>query len=174
MKLPIKDKYEILAALDPMKRLERIEALLDLSQRPVSPNFEATKRRALDYADRRRHQYATLEHLLLALTEDANASAVMRACDADLGKLRQSLVQYLDNELKHTVIETGSAEPTAAFKRVGQRAAFLAQEVGYPEVTGVNALVALFAETRSPAARLLAEHGVSRGRADKAIGRGVG
>jgi len=174
MKLPIKDKYELLATLDPMKRLERIDALLDLSQRPVSADYAATKRRALDDADRRRHQYATLEHLLLALTEDAKASAVMRACDADLDKLRQSLVQYLDNELKHTVIETGRAEPTAAFKRVDQRAAFLAQEVGYPEVTGVNALVALFAETRSPAARLLAEHGVSRGRADKAIGRGVG
>jgi ATP-dependent Lon protease len=174
MKLPIKDKYELLAMLDPMKRLERIEALLDQSQRPVSTDYAATKRRALDDADRRRHQYATLEHLLLALTEDANASAVIQACDADLGKLRQSLVQYLDNELKHTVIETGSAEPTAAFKRVDQRAAFLAQEVGYPEVTGANALVALFAETRSPAARLLTEHGVSRGRADKAIARGVG
>ncbi|WLB55606.1 LON peptidase substrate-binding domain-containing protein [Bradyrhizobium sp. 521_C7_N1_3] len=174
MKLPIKDKYELLATLDPTTRLERIEALLDLSQRPVSADYAATKRRALDHADRRRHQYATLEHLLLALTEDANASVVMRACDADLGKLTQSLVQYLDNELKHRVIETGSAEPTAAFKRVDQRAAFLAQEVGYPEVTGVNALVALFAETRSPAAGLLAEHGVSRGRADKAIVRGLG
>jgi ATP-dependent Lon protease len=110
--------------------------------------------------------------LLLALTEDAKASAVMRACEADLGKLTQSLVQYLDNELKHTVIETGRAEPTAAFKRVDRRAAFLPQEVGYPEVTGVNALVALFAEMRSPAARLLAEHGVSRVRVD--IARNAG
>lgn len=173
MKLPVSEKYELLATLDPMTRLERIEALLDQSQRPVSANYAATKRLALDLADRRRHQYATLEHLLLALIEDANASAVMLACDADLGKLRQSLVQYLDNELKHTVTETGSAEPTAAFKRVDQRAAFHAQEMGHA-VTGANALVALFAETRSPAARLLAEHGVSRGRADKAIARGVG
>lgn len=174
MKLPITDKYELLATLDPMKRLERIEALLNASQRPASANYAATKRQALDHADRRRHQYATLEHFLLALIDDAEASAVMRACDADLGGLSQGLVQYLDNELKHTVIETGSAEPTPAFKRVDQRAAFLAQEVGYAAVTGANALVALFAETRSPAARLLAEHGVSRGRADKAIARGVG
>lgn len=174
MKLSIRDKYELLATLDPMKRLERIEALLNASQRPVSANYAATKRQALDHADRRRHQYATLEHLLLALIDDAEASAVMRACDADLGGLSQGLVQYLDNELKHTVIEAASAEPTAAFKRVDQRAAFLAQEVGYTAVTGANALVALFAETRSPAARLLAEHGVSRGRADKAIARGVG
>lgn len=174
MRLPIREKYELLATLDPVKRLERIEALLDLSQGPVSANYAATKRKALDLADRHHHQYATLEHLLLALIEDAEASAVMRACDANLGGLRQSLVQYLDNELKHIVIETGSAEPTAAFKRVDQRAVLHAQEVGHAEVTGANALVALFPETRSPAARLLAEHGISRGRADKAIARGIG
>lgn len=174
MRLPIRDKYELLATLDPVKRLERIEALLDLSQGPVSANYAATKRKALDLADRHHHQYATLEHLLLALTEDAEASAVMRACDANLGGLRQSLADYLENELKHIVIETGSAEPTAAFKRVDQRAVLHAQEVGHAEVTGVNALVALFPETRSPAARLLAEHGISRGCADKAIARGIG
>lgn len=174
MKLPISDKYELLATLDPVKRLERIEALLDVSQRPVSANYAATKRQALDHADRRRHQYATLEHLMLALIDDAEASAVMRACDADLGSLTQGVTQYLDNELKHTVTETGIAEPTAAFKRVDQRAALHAQEVGFAAVTGANALVALFAETRSPAARLFAEHGVSRGRSEKAIVRGVG
>ncbi|MDD1522534.1 MULTISPECIES: LON peptidase substrate-binding domain-containing protein [Bradyrhizobium] len=174
MKLPIKDKYELLAMLDPMTRLERIEALLDLPQRPVSANYVATKRRALDHADRRRHQYATLEHLLLALTDDADASAVMSACDADLGKLRQSLTQYLDNELKHIVIEGGSAVPTPAFERVDQRAVLHAQEVGNPAVTGVNALVALFPEMRSPAARMLADQGVSRFRVDKAIVRLAG
>jgi ATP-dependent Lon protease len=174
MKLPIWDKYELLATLDPMKRLERIEALLALPQRPISANYAATIRQALNHADRRRHQYATLEHLLLALIDDAEASAVMRACEADLASLRQGLVQYLDNDLKHIVTEVGSAEPTAAFKRVDQRAALHAQELGYAAVTGANALVALFPETRSPAARLIAEHGVSRGRADKAIARRVG
>lgn len=174
MKLPVSDKYELLATLDPMKRLERIEALLALPQRPISANYAATIRQALNHADRRRHQYATLEHLLLALIDDAEASAVMRACEADLASLRQGLVQYLDNDLKHIVTEVGSAEPTAAFKRVDQRAALHAQDVGYAAVTGANALVALFPETRSPATRLLAEHGVSRGRADKAIARGVG
>ncbi|WP_234683617.1 LON peptidase substrate-binding domain-containing protein [Bradyrhizobium monzae] len=166
MKLSIKDKYELLATLDPMTRLERIEALLNRPQRTVSADYAATIRRALDHADRRRHQYATLEHLLLALTDDADASAVMRACDADLGKLRQSLTQYLDNELKHIVSEAGSAVPTQAFERVDQRAGLHAQEVGNPAVTGVNALVALFPETRSPAARMLAEQGVSRLRID--------
>lgn len=174
MKLPVRDKYELLATLDPVNRLERIEALLDLPQRPVSANYAVTLRKALNHADRRHHQYATLEHLLLALIDDAEASAVMRDCDADLAGLRQGLVQYLDNDLKHIVTEVGSAEPTAAFNRVDQRAALHAQEVGYTAVTGANALIALFPETRSPAARLLAEHGVSRGRADKAIVRMAG
>lgn len=171
MKLPIRDKYELLATLDPMKRLEQIEMLLDLPQRPVSVNYAATKRQALDHADRRRHQYATLEHLLLALIDDADASAVMRTCGVDLGKLKQSVLEYLDNELKHILTEAGSAVPTPAFERVDQRAALHAQEIGNPAVTGINALVALFPETRSPAARMLAEQGVSRFRVDKAIVR---
>jgi ATP-dependent Lon protease len=174
MRLPIRDKYELLATLDPMKRLERIEALLDLPQRPVSASYAATKRLALNHADRRRHQYATLEHLLLALIDDADASTVMAACGADLGNLRQSLTQYVDNELKHIVTEAGSAVPTPAFERVDQRAVLHAQEVGNSAVTGVNALVALFPETRSPAARMLAEQGVSRFRVDKAIARLAG
>lgn len=170
MTLSVKDKYELLAILDPVKRLEKIDALLDVSSRP-SPAYVATRRRALDLADRRRHQFATLEHLLLALTEDNDAAPVLQACNADLGALRQSLTDYLDKELAHIVVETGTAAPTAAFQRVDRRAALHAQEVGNPAVTGANALVALFPETRSPAARLLAEQGVSRWRVDKAIAK---
>lgn len=170
MTLSVKDKYELLAILDPVKRLEKIDALLDVSSRP-SPAYVATRRRALDLADRRRHQFATLEHLLLALTEDNDATPVLQACNADLGALRQSLTDYLDKELAHIVVETGTAAPTAAFQRVDRRAALHAQEVGNPAVTGANALVALFPETRSPAARLLAEQGVSRWRVDKAIAK---
>lgn len=170
MTLSVQDKYELLAILDPVKRLEKIDALLDVSSRP-SPAYVATRRRALDLADRRRHQFATLEHLLLALTEDNDATPVLQACNADLGALRQSLTDYLDKELAHIVVETGTAAPTAAFQRVDRRAALHAQEVGNPAVTGANALVALFPETRSPAARLLAEQGVSRWRVDKAIAK---
>ncbi|MHC4049822.1 LON peptidase substrate-binding domain-containing protein [Bradyrhizobium sp. 25ACV] len=169
MKLSVKDKYELLAILDPVKRLETIDARLDASSRPLTPAYVATRRRALDLADRRRHQFATLEHLLLALTEDGDAAHVLQACNADLGMLRQSLTDYLDRELAHLVIETGTAAPTAAFQRVDRRAALHAQEVGNPAVTGANALVALFPETRSPAVRLLAEQDVSRWRVDKAI-----
>lgn len=171
MRLSIKDKYELLAILDPVKRLEKIDALLDVSSRPFTPIYVATRRRALDLADRRRHQFATLEHLLLALTEDSDAAPVLQACNADLGTLRQSLTDYLDKELAHIVIETGTAAPTAAFQRVDGRAALHAQEIGNPAVTGADALVALFPETRSPAARLLAEQGVSRWRADKVIAK---
>jgi ATP-dependent Lon protease len=174
MKLPVKDKYELLALLDPVKRLEKIDSLLDVSSRPLAPAYAATRRRALALADRRRHQYATLEHLLLALTEDGDAAPVMQACDADLGVLGQNLADYLDKELAHTVIETGTAVPTAAFQRVERRAALHAQEVGYPAATGANALISLFPETRSPAVRMLAEQGVSRWRVDRAIARIAG
>ncbi|TYL96336.1 ATP-dependent protease [Bradyrhizobium rifense] len=171
MKLPVKDKYELLAILDPVKRLEKIDSLLDVSARPFGPAYEAARRRALVLADQRRHQFATLEHLLLALTEDGDAAPVLQACNADLDVLRKNLADYLDKELAHTMIETGTAAPTAAFLRVDRRAALHAQEVGYPAVTGTNALVALFPETRSPAARMLADQGVTRWRVDKAIAR---
>ncbi|WP_407187495.1 LON peptidase substrate-binding domain-containing protein [Bradyrhizobium centrosematis] len=171
MKLPVKDKYELLAMLDPVKRLEKIDGLLDVSSRPFGAAYAATRRRALALADQRRHQFATLEHLLLALTEDGDAAPLLQACNVDLGLLRRNLADYLDKELAHTVIETGAAAPTAAFQRVDRRAAVLAQEVGNPAVTGANALVALFPETRSPAVRFLGEQDVSRWRVDKAIAK---
>jgi ATP-dependent Lon protease len=166
MALPIRDKQNLLATLDPVMRLKRVDALMDVSALPPSSAFEMTRRRALDYANRRHHQYATLEHLLLALTDDADAAAVMRACSADLDALKSSLLAYLDNELKNIVVENaGDARPTAAFRRVTQRATQHAQQLGKPAVTGANALLAIFPETRSPAARFLGEQGVSRTRA---------
>jgi ATP-dependent Lon protease len=175
IRMPIEDRYGLLATLDPMVRLERVETLVDLSARPLSPVFEATRRRALSYADQRNHQYATLEHFLLALIDDTHASAVMQACETDLGKLKGELIDYLDNELTAIVVPTSrNAHPTAAFQRVARRAALHAQEVGYPVVTGANALFAILAETRSPAARLLNEQDVSVERAAKAIAQGIG
>jgi ATP-dependent Lon protease len=176
MTLPISVKQSLLAMLDPVARLKRIDALMDSSSLSVSPTLEATKHRALDYANQRRHQYATLEHLLLALTDDADAAAVMSACNADFGALKASLSSYLDNELKDLVVENGGdAKLTAAFQRVAQRAALDAQELGRTMVTGANALLAIFPETRSPAARLLSEQGgVTRGRAADFIARETG
>jgi ATP-dependent Clp protease ATP-binding subunit ClpA len=131
-----------------------------------SRSLEQSLHRALALANERHHEYATLEHLLLALIDDSDASPVMKACGADLGALKASLLGYLDNELRHIVIENGGApKPTAAFQRVPQRAALRAQELGRTVVTGADVLLALFAETRSPAARFLSEQGVSRARA---------
>jgi ATP-dependent Lon protease len=173
--LSIGDKQSLLATLDPVARLQRVDALMDRSALSVSPTLEATKCRALDHANQRKHQYATLEHLLLALVDDTDAAAVLAACNADLGALRASLVSFLDNELKDIVIEKGGeAKQTAAFQRVAQRAALHAQELGRPVVTGADTLLAMIPETRSPAVRLLGEQGVSGDRAADFIAHQVG
>jgi len=107
--LPISDKQSLLATLDPVMRLKRVDALMDVSALPLFLGvLKTTRRRAFDYANQRHHQYATLEHsFCLPLIDDADASAVMRACSADLGALKTSLLGYLDNELKNIVIENG-------------------------------------------------------------------
>ncbi|MES2193089.1 MAG: LON peptidase substrate-binding domain-containing protein [Pseudomonadota bacterium] len=173
--LPIGQMSNLLATLDPVIRLKRIEAVIDLSGRPFSTSLSATTHRALDYANQRNHRYATLEHLLLALIDDADASALMRACQADLDMLRSDLLSYLDNELKEIVNETsGSAVRTAAFERVTQRATLQAQELGHAAVSGANALLAMFPETRSPAAGFLGKQGVFRAAAAELVARGKG
>lgn len=195
--LPIRDKQRLLATLDPVVRLESIDGLMialaaagqgaasaadgnavspapsiaeGSSVVPLSAGSTATLHRALAAANTRKHEYCTLEHLLFALTEDAEASAAMEASNADLAALRESLVGYLDNELKRLAIDSAEeAKPTAAFQRVMQRAERHAQGLGSPAVTGANILLAIFPETRSPAARLLGEQGVSRQDAENFI-----
>src|SRR5262249_39033372 len=93
-----------------------------------SAELQSTLHRALANANWRKHEYATLEHLLLALIDDADASAMMKACDVDLGVLRGRLARYIDNDLKELVIdEGGESKPTAGFQRVVQRAVIQAQ-----------------------------------------------
>jgi ribosomal protein S7 len=132
---------------------------------PQSPQFPttATMHRAFAQAIKRKHRYETLEHLLLALIDDVDASAVMTACKVDLGILSGKLTSYLDNDLKANVIDDGS-EPkqSAGFQRVVQRAAHYAEGRGRPTRSGAELLVAIFAETESPAARLLGEQGMTR------------
>jgi hypothetical protein len=97
---------------------------------PFSATLAATLHRALVFASQRKHEYATLEHLLLALIDDADASAVMRVCNTDLGALAEKLVGYLDNELKRLVIDNGAdPKPTAGFQRVVQRAELRGKEL---------------------------------------------
>lgn len=125
---------------------------------PLSAALAATLHRAFGFASQRNHEYATLEHLLLALIEDADASAAMRACNADPSVLTDKLVDYLDHGLKRLVIDThADPKPTAGFQRAVQRAELRGKELGRSMVTGANTLEAIFSETQSPAARLLGE-----------------
>jgi hypothetical protein len=124
--------------------------------------LDATLQRAVAYANQRKHQFATLEHLLLALTDDVNASAVMTACKVDLGALKEQLLGYIDNHLKRLVIGDGESRPTAAFQRVVRRAVIHVQSSGRAEINGANVLVAMFSEHESPAAHFLQEQEMTR------------
>jgi len=129
----------------------------------LSPNLEQTLHRALACANERHHDFATLEHLLMALTEDQDAVAVMRACDIDIERLRRELIDYIDNQLTGIVGGLDNeAKPTAGFQRVLQRAAIHVQSSGREEVTGANLLVALFSERESHAVYFLQEQEVTR------------
>jgi len=140
----------------------------------LSSNLEQTLHRALGFANERRHEYATLEHLLLALTEDPDAVAVMRACGVELEQLRGHLVDYIDNDLSNLISRSASdAKPTAGFQRVLQRAAIHVQSSGREEVTGANVLVALFSERESHAVYFLQEQEMSRLDAVNYISHGI-
>jgi ATP-dependent Lon protease len=158
----LKERQDLLATLDPVARLQRIHALLASSALPFSSAFEATRRRALASATQRNHRYATLEHLLLALIDDADAAAVLRACNADLAALKADLLGFLGTERENLRVEPGAeARPSPAFRRAAHRAQLQAQELCRSAVTGVDVLLGLFPETLSPAARLLDKQGVS-------------
>ncbi len=139
-----------------------------------SRNLEESLHRAVAYANQRKHEYATLEHLLLALIEDQDAAAVMNACDVDLAALKKSLVNYLDTELTSLVVDDGEdAKPTAGFQRVIQRAVIHVQSSGREDVTGANVLVAIFSERESHAAYFLQEQEMTRYDAVNFIAHGI-
>ena len=139
-----------------------------------SRELESTLHRALAEANRREHDYATLEHLLLALIDDPDASAAMKACKVDLGALRKNLVSYVDNELGELMNRDGAeARPTAGFQRVIQRAVIGVQSSGGGEVTGANVLVAIFAEHESHAAYFLQIQEMTRYDAVNYISHGI-
>jgi ATP-dependent Clp protease ATP-binding subunit ClpA len=139
-----------------------------------SRSLEQGLHRALALANDRHHEYATLEHLLLALIDDADAAAVMRACNVDLDVLKQNLVDYVDHDLSNLVVAGGEdAKPTASFQRVIQRAVIHVQSSGREEVTGANVLVAIFAERESHAAFFLQEQEMTRYDAVNYISHGI-
>jgi ATP-dependent Clp protease ATP-binding subunit ClpA len=140
----------------------------------LSRNLEQTLHRALSIAGERYHEMATLEHLLLALTEDQDAMAVLRSCGIVLQDLRDQLNHYLDSELAYLVNRNiDESKPTTAFQRVLQRAAIHVQSSGREEVTGANVLVALFSERESNAVYFLSEQDMTRFDAVNYISHGI-
>ena len=143
------------------------------------PSFSTTLEQAihaaLALANARRHEFATLEHLLLALVDEPDATRVLKACSVDTEELRTTLVSFIDDDLANLVtdIDGSEAVPTAAFQRVIQRAAIHVQSSGRTEVTGANVLVAIFAERESNAAYFLQEQDMTRYDAVNFIAHGV-
>ncbi len=139
-----------------------------------SRSLEKALHQALAAANERRQEYATLEHLLLALVDDQDAAAVMKACNVDLDRLRRDLAEYIDAELDNLVIDNDDdSKPTASFQRVIQRAVIHVQSSGREEVTGANVLVAIFAERESHAAYFLQEQEMTRYDAVNYISHGI-
>jgi ATP-dependent Clp protease adapter protein ClpS len=137
-----------------------------------SRNLEQSLHRGLALANERSHQYATLEHLLLALIDDQDAAGVMQGCNVDLDTLRRTLTAHVESELGGLVTDANQdAKPTAAFQRVIQRAVIHIQSSDREEVTGADVLVAIFAEGESHAAHFLQEQGMTRYHATSYISR---
>src|SRR5436305_9687227 len=137
--------------------------------------LEQTLHNALGEPSSRRHEYATLEHLLLALIEDVHAGRVMEACGVNTGELRDAVRHYLDTELETLKVSSDTdPSPTSGFQRVVQRAILHVQSSGRDEVTGANVLVALFSERESYAVYFLQQQDMSRLDAVTYISHGVG
>jgi len=143
---------------------------------PLSGELAArTLPRALTYAKQRRHQYATIEHLLLALIDDMDASAAMKACHVDLAALRRDLSNYIDTGLNDVVIDEGPvALPTSGFRRVVRRGQLVARQLGREVATGGDFLPGIFSESLSPAARCLDEQNLTYQSVMSVLVRGQG
>ncbi|MEG9862001.1 MAG: ATP-dependent Clp protease ATP-binding subunit ClpA [Parvularculales bacterium] len=140
----------------------------------LSRSLEEALRGALKIAGERQHEYATLEHLLLSLTEDEDAERLLRACSVNIDNLRRDLSNYLENDF-HNLVSKDNQEtkPTAALQRVVQRAIIHTQSSGREEVTGANVLIALFAERESHAVYFLQEQEMTRYDAVNFVSHGI-
>jgi ATP-dependent Clp protease ATP-binding subunit ClpA len=140
----------------------------------LSRDLEQTLNRSLSLASERGHPYATLEHLLLGLADDPDASLVLKACGIDLDKLHRDLGEFLDKDLAGLAVDQpGDPKPTAGFQRVVQRAAIHVQQSGRDLVTGANVLVALFSERESHAVYFLQLQDMTRLDAINFISHGI-
>src|SRR4051794_13349111 len=141
----------------------------------LSSSLERTLKAALAFAAAQRHEYATLEHLLLALLDDADAQVALRACHADLEGLRTDLTGFIEDDLTGLVTtREGDPKPTAGFQRVVQRAAIRVQAAGQDEVTGAHVLLALFSERESHAVYFLQQQSVTESGLTETMAGGAG
>lgn len=130
----------------------------------LSEELEITLNRAFKVASDKRHQFITVEHLLLALLDNDSASTVLKSCGADIQSLRNDLDEFIESTTpvipeEHTDQET---QPTLGFQRVLQRAVFHVQSSGKKEVQGANVIVAIFSEQESQAVYFLRLQNISR------------
>ncbi|MEO1322396.1 MAG: ATP-dependent Clp protease ATP-binding subunit ClpA [Pseudomonadota bacterium] len=141
----------------------------------LTPSLESALERALTAAGERQHEYATLEHLLLALTDDDDAVEVMSACKVNIPELKQALEQYIDEDLSSLITDnpSGRVQPTAAFQRVVQRAVLHVESSGRDEVSGANILISIFSERESHATYFLQEQDMTRYDAVNYVSHGV-
>ena len=130
----------------------------------LSPDLEETLRRALSIAGERSHEFATLEHLLLALIDDEDAIEVLKGCKVDISELRDLLVNHIEDELSSIVnpSENLEVQPTAGFQRVVQRTIIHTQSSGRGAATGANILIAMYSERESYAVWFLNSLNMSR------------
>ncbi|MDX5298277.1 MAG: AAA family ATPase, partial [Gammaproteobacteria bacterium] len=130
----------------------------------LSKDLEVTLNSAFKSARDKRHEFMTVEHLLLALLDNESAIKVLKACGADIPRLREELTEFVDSTTP--LIPGGDAEretqPTLGFQRVLQRAVFHVQSSGKKEVTGANVLVAIFSEQESQAVYVLKKQSIAR------------
>lgn len=130
----------------------------------LNRELEVTLNLAFKEARSKRHEFMTVEHLLLALLDNEAAALVLRACGAHIDKLRHDLQEFINSTtpLVPSHEEERDTQPTLGFQRVLQRAVFHVQSSGKQEVTGANVLVAIFSEQESQAVFMLKHQNISR------------
>jgi hypothetical protein len=164
-----------LAALPPKVRAELQDANERMRKARIKPSLEQSLHRAISLATERQHEYATLEHLLLSLTEDQDAASVFLACHVDLERLRKELTGYIEIKLDRLIATVpGATKPTANFQHVVQRAILQNSRAGRAETDGADVLVALFPELESYAVRCLHQHGMTRKDTENYVANGRG
>src|SRR5579872_1537831 len=130
----------------------------------LSKELEFTLNLAFKEAREKRHEFMTVEHLLLALLDNPSALSVLRACGSDIERLRSELTTFIDETtpLIPPTDHERETQPTLGFQRVLQRAVFHVQSSGKSEVTGANVLAAVFSEQESQAVYFLKKENISR------------